>query len=58
MDLTNLNVTELSIQEQKETEGGFWGWIALGVLIIVGLIVGGEITLTDGNGNTGTIPGH
>ena len=34
LNLENLGVSEMSIQEQKETEGGFWAIFALCVILV------------------------
>ena len=35
--LENYGVQALSTEELKSTEGGFWGWVALAVVIAIAI---------------------
>ena len=53
MNLDNLNLVELNAQEMKETEGGFWGLLIVGIILLAAVIFANDDnpdTITTVNG--------
>ena len=53
MNLDNLNLVELNAQEMKETEGGFWGLLIIGIILLAAVIFANDDnpnTITTVNG--------